>query len=387
LNAGVYSLEARKDKHRPAKQDIEVVAGDKRVVDLQPTPIYGSIDVMTTPSGAAISINKKDYGSTPNTVDKLLIGDYTVQLSKPGYASVNKTVTVTEGKSTELNETLANGKSVSITSTPVGATLYIDGTSAGATPYSGSLTFGSHLLKIEMDGKKAEKTVMIAQSGGGTNFRLSFVVIPTDMDGNVYKTVKIGAQVWMAENLRTTKYNDGTSIPKITDDTTWSHLTSPGYCYYNNDTANKNTYGALYNWYTVNTGKLAPTGWHVPTDAEWKTLGDYLIANGYNYDGTTTGNKIAKSLAATTLWKTYITVGIIGNDLTKNNTSGFAALPGGYRFSLGTFFKVGDGGYWWSSTEKSTGAACFWALNYLNNSIGRSDSAKSDGSSVRCVRD
>ncbi|MCX6309133.1 MAG: PEGA domain-containing protein, partial [Bacteroidia bacterium] len=110
LNAGVYSLEARKDKHRPAKLDIEVVATDKRVVDLQPTPIYGSLDVMTTPSGATITLNKKEYGTTPNTMNKLLIGDYTLKLSKTGYATVNKTVTVTEGKSIELNEILTNGK-------------------------------------------------------------------------------------------------------------------------------------------------------------------------------------------------------------------------------------------------------------------------------------
>src|SRR5665647_1584626 len=87
-----------------------------------------------------------------------------------------------------------------------------------------------------------------------------------DIDGNVYHTVKIGTQVWMVENLKTTKYNDGTSIPNIIDGTTWSNLTTPGFCFYNNDAANKNIYGALYNWYTVNTGKLAPTGWHVSTD-------------------------------------------------------------------------------------------------------------------------
>ncbi|MDD4729737.1 MAG: FISUMP domain-containing protein, partial [Dysgonamonadaceae bacterium] len=121
-------------------------------------------------------------------------------------------------------------------------------------------------------------------------------VTVTDIDDNVYHTVTIGTQVWMVENLKTTKYNDGTSIPLVSDGTAWSNLATPGYCFYNNDAANKSTYGALYNWFTVNTNKLAPTGWHVPTDAESTTLENYLIANGFNYDGTTTGNKIAKSM-------------------------------------------------------------------------------------------
>ena len=175
-----------------------------------------------------------------------------------------------------------------------------------------------------------------------------------DVDGNVYSTVTIGTQIWMVENLKTTKYNDGTSIPLVSDDTAWFNLSTPGFCWYNNDAANKNIYGALYNWYTVNTNKLAPTGWHVPTDAEWAMLENYLIANGYNYDGTTTGNKIAKSLAATTLWNTYTTVGTIGYDLTKNNTSGFAGLPSGYRSYIGPFNYIGSNGYWWSSTETNT---------------------------------
>ncbi|MCX6309152.1 MAG: fibrobacter succinogenes major paralogous domain-containing protein [Bacteroidia bacterium] len=209
----------------------------------------------------------------------------------------------------------------------------------------------------------------------------------TDMDGNVYTTVTIGTQTWMVENLKTTKYSDGTSIPLVSDGTAWAALSTPGYCYYNNDAANKNIYGALYNWYAVNTGKLAPTGWHVPTDAEWTILENYLIANGYNYDGTTSGNKIAKALAASMLWNTSTTVGAIGNDLTKNNTSGFTALPGGYRYSNGTFYSIGNYGNWWSSTEYSTTSAWYRNLNCNYSNLNRSVSTKSYGFSVRCVRD
>jgi uncharacterized protein (TIGR02145 family) len=101
-----------------------------------------------------------------------------------------------------------------------------------------------------------------------------------DIDGNVYKTVTIGKQVWMAENLKTAKYNDGKTIPLVTDNTEWSNLSAPAYCWYNNDIANKEVYGALYNWYTVNTNKVCPKGWHIPIDAEWTTLTTYLGGEG-----------------------------------------------------------------------------------------------------------
>ena len=122
-----------------------------------------------------------------------------------------------------------------------------------------------------------------------------------DADGNSYKVVKIGDQTWMDENLKTTKFNDGTAIPYTKDNSVWSAsvlASTPAYCWYSDDTY-QNAYGALYNWYAVNTGKLAPVGWHVATDDEWTILGNYLMANGYNYDGTTTSNKYAKSLATT----------------------------------------------------------------------------------------
>ena len=99
----------------------------------------------------------------------------------------------------------------------------------------------------------------------------------TDVDGNSYHTVKIGTQTWMVENLKTTKFNDGSPIPLIRDSSTWKASLTPGYCFYKNDSAkNKSTYGALYNWNAVNTGRLAPKGWHVPTDAEWTVLINYV---------------------------------------------------------------------------------------------------------------
>jgi uncharacterized protein (TIGR02145 family) len=131
----------------------------------------------------------------------------------------------------------------------------------------------------------------------------------TDTDGNVYQAVKIGNQIWTVENLRVTRLNDGTAIPLDTSTVTWdslwyNSLTIPAFCYYNNmtNTDSIKKWGALYNWYAVNTGKLAPKGWHVPTDSEWEVMQSYLVINGYNYDGTTdtTNNKIAMALASQT---------------------------------------------------------------------------------------
>ena len=218
----------------------------------------------------------------------------------------------------------------------------------------------------------------------------------TDADGNVYQTVKIGNQVWTVENLRTTKYDDGSAIPLVTDSAAWAALTTPGYCYYNNTTNADNIkkFGALYNWFAVDTKKLAPKGWHVPTDAEWITLENYLIANGYNWDGTTTDNKIAKSMAAKTDWEIIrsTTPGGIDNDLSKNNRSGFSAIPGGLRASVGSvssFGNIGRDGWWWSATETDASRTYSRSLNGGLGTLFRFSrgNPKSSGFSVRLLRD
>lgn len=208
----------------------------------------------------------------------------------------------------------------------------------------------------------------------------------TDIDGNNYHTVTIGTQVWMLENLKTTKYNDGTSIPNVTDKAAWTNLTTPGYCWYNNAIDNKIIYGALYNWHTVNTGKLAPLGWHVPTDAEWTTLTDFLTNNGYGYGGN--GSDIAKSLAATSGWGTFSTLGTIGNEQSGNNSTGFSALPGGYcDFSTGNFSGLLNSGYWWSSTAYAENSSRIRNLNYNHTTVAPDGYNMRYGFSVRCVKD
>jgi uncharacterized protein (TIGR02145 family) len=219
----------------------------------------------------------------------------------------------------------------------------------------------------------------------------------TDADGNVYQSVRLGKQVWTVENLKTTKYNDTTAIMYVPDTSVWNKnflTTIEAYCFFESSTANGAKYGALYNWHAVKTGKLAPVGWHVPTNAEWDTLQNYLIANGYNWDGTTTGNKIAKAMASKTDWIECALVGTIGNDVSANNSSGFSALPGGSRAHDGFFLRQSFIGSWWSATENVGTAMDTWYrdLYYGSENLGSygnygSTNSKSCGMSVRLIRD
>jgi len=191
----------------------------------------------------------------------------------------------------------------------------------------------------------------------------------TDQDGNIYKTVTIGTQTWMAENLRTTKYNDGTAIPKESES-----FSTPAYCNYNNsdEAIAIATYGRMYNWFAVNTGKLAPKGWHVPTDAEWTILTDHLGGAGGAGDNLRemgTLHWTAPNTGAT-------------------NEAGFTGLPGGYSGN-DKFFDRGNTGLWWSTSESSTvpEVAVHLTMNPFASSTSLYTISKQTGISVRCIKD
>ncbi|MFC0875769.1 FISUMP domain-containing protein [Saccharicrinis sp. FJH2] len=189
----------------------------------------------------------------------------------------------------------------------------------------------------------------------------------TDVDGNVYNTITIGTQIWMKENLKTTKYNDGIAIPE--DNT--GFLRTPAFTWYNDSIQYKNPYGALYNWYVVQTGKLCPTGWHVPTNDEWMILETYLGGD------SIAGGKLKES--GLNHWNDPNT----GAD----NSSGFTAIPGGMRFPGGEYFAIGNVVHMWSSTQSEINP---WDISLSRNSysLSRSDhSEMSCGYSVRCLND
>ena len=197
------------------------------------------------------------------------------------------------------------------------------------------------------------------------------IITVTDVDGNVYNTLRLGAQLWIAENLRTTRYNDGVPIPHVTANTQWANLTTGAYSYYNNNpSAYRDVFGALYNWNAVNTGKLCPEGWHVPSDEEWAKLAEFLGGEGV------AGGKLKES--GTSYWKEPNTGAI-------NNTQ-FSALPGGSRIFDGSFYNISQRGIWWSSTEYSANNSYTRLLDFEYKTLFRTTFEKRGGLSVRCIK-
>jgi uncharacterized protein (TIGR02145 family) len=194
----------------------------------------------------------------------------------------------------------------------------------------------------------------------------------TDIDGNTYATIQIGTQVWMAENLRTTRYRNGDPIPNVTEAEMWGNLSSGAWCHYANDPSYEVPYGKLYNWHTVkDPRKLCPAGWHVPTDGEWEVLSDYLGGE------SVAGGKMKS--AGTQHW--------VAPNFVGTNDSGFSGLPGGGRGSSGNFDVLGSLGYWWSASESGAESAWDRNLNFNNAVIYRYSYLKRNGFSLRCLRD
>jgi uncharacterized protein (TIGR02145 family) len=192
----------------------------------------------------------------------------------------------------------------------------------------------------------------------------------TDIEGNVYKTIIIGTQTWMAENLKVTKYRNGDPIANVIYDTAWKYLTTGAYCNYKNEANYATTYGRLYNWYAIfDSRNIAPAGWHMPTEKEWSDLSNYL--------GNNAGYKLKET--GSTHWKE-------ANE-GATNSSGFTALPGGWRFFEGDFYSIGYHGDWWCSADSISANPYYKELLFDNNDLWVTSNFKSIGLSVRCVKD
>jgi uncharacterized protein (TIGR02145 family) len=213
-----------------------------------------------------------------------------------------------------------------------------------------------------------------------------------DADGNRYPVVRIGKQKWMARNLKTTKYSSGEDIPYISDSLEWVMLRDQGVCWYRNVESSKNKFGGIYTWYVTSWGNPCPVNWHVPSEADWDTLQNYLIKNGYNYDLTTNDNKIAKAMSYNNNqlsynWLVDLNTGVPGNIdyMGALNKSGFSALPAPTRGTSG-FSYIGYNVIWWTSDSDGT-FAFYRAIQHNWEDLQRNRTSKWAGLSIRCIRD
>lgn len=222
-----------------------------------------------------------------------------------------------------------------------------------------------------------------ARNGAGTAYgnEVQLLTRMSDREGNIYRTVMIGTQVWMAENLKVTQFNGGTPIPYITGNTNWAGQTAAAYCWYSDAPANEDLYGALYNWFAASSGNLCPTGWRVPSDADFNTLELYIGVpsaniNDWGWRGTTEGSEL-KSTAG---W---------ADNGSGTNTSGFDARPAGYRqHTSGASYGANSLAYFWTTTEHAAVPAEGWFrhLSNVENRVNKAATLKTAGKSVRCVK-
>lgn len=295
-------------------------------------------------------------------------------LTTDDVSAITQTTAISGGNITDDGggTVTARGVCWSISQSPTLADSYTDD---GA----GTGTFTSNITGLNTGTTYYVRAYASNEAGTAYGNEVSFTTEPlTDADGNVYETVIIGDQLWMAENLKTTKYNDGTDIPLVINGWKWASLISPGFCWYDNDRETYgDIYGALYNWFAVNTDILCPDGWHVPDNEEWNILTDYL-------GGAEIAGGILKE-TGTTHWKSPNT------DAT--NESGFTGRPGGFRSRYwdtkcyGIFGHLGKYGYWWSSSDFDANSANKRELGYNSGSVIGNYVDKGKGLSVRCIKD
>ncbi len=347
----------------PQKMTYQAVIRNSSNVLVTASPVGMRISILRgSPTGA--SVYQETYNPNPQTNENGL-----VTLEIGGGIPLTGTFAAIDWS--------ANTYFIKTETDPTGGTNYtITGTSQLlSVPYALYAKTSEKANQLEFEMYKLKHSMIAGEMG-------------TDIDGNIYNTVKIGSQVWMAENLKTTRYRNGDLIGTTnpaTYDITGESTPKYQWAYDGND-SNVTIYGRLYTGYAVaDSRNVCPTGWHVPTDTEWTTLTDYLTNNGYGWGGS--GTLIGKSMAATWGWMSCQYAGTIGNDQAGNNSSGFTALPGGSRNPNGKSYYVGEYGTWWSSTDFSSIAAYHRNMYNEGSSVLRSNMGKENGISVRCLKD
>lgn len=366
---------------------VEIVNDDLESLSIYPNPILESSTLSFYSKTAGITLIKVYSIDGKNILDfkcnleigrnsfqlNMPVGIYNIQVTGNGYHCRTKAISQSLTCLTaqiQMKSLNTNTYQQNVKTSGLSTILYAPGNQLLLKAYSGKNS------TVVTDKPTTSKTI---------NFEF---VECKDADNNNYGVVRIGDQIWMVENLKSTKYNDGTAILNATNNTILADTSKAIYSWYNFDIKNKDVYGALYNLNCVKTTKLAPLNWHIAYDEEWTVLENFLIANGYNYDGTTSGNKIAKSLSSNILWKGDSKVdtinGVIVNNLAANNSSGFNAVPGGSFYD--TFSGIGFNASWWGLTQNIAKAS---VRDMYNNITGTERTTNFDenkwGMSVRCV--
>ncbi|MCA0447313.1 MAG: PEGA domain-containing protein [Bacteroidetes bacterium] len=382
LMAGKATLSIHDSRVDPYEQTISIESGETFTLDLQLVKRSGYLQILH-PDGFSLKINGENKTKLPGTqMVELFEGDYTVEVKRPGFQSLSNTFNMKKGVVLNWEPVfLPVLVPVTIETEPNGATVYLvrngETEVLGFSPVNEKKAVGEVEFLIKKEGLKDYRFKVILEDGipfiRKINLNTIFTVQYgkfTDINGNIYKTVMIGDQEWLAENLRTTKYNDGTLIENVSDNGFWVKASAGAYCAYDNKESNASTYGYLYNWYAVNSGKLAPKGegWRVPAESDWVKLSSFLG-----------GSKNAG-------------VKLLSDSGWPKNTGGtdevgFKSLPGGFRFAQdGNFFKLGTFGYWWSSTSFNSHDARTWEIGYVGGEFKNDYYPKENGFSVRLVR-
>ncbi|MCA0447280.1 MAG: PEGA domain-containing protein [Bacteroidetes bacterium] len=390
LKDGVYTLVVNDSRFDPYHETVTVGSGETRLLEL---PLVKRVGVLQIDHSDAFEVSVNGTVYTKKAGIQLLEffeGSYQAKIKRTGFASVEFSFVIQKGKIVSWTPVFKPILvQVKLTSEPEGASVVLirngEKKVLGFTPIEEQISAGEVEFLFSSDGftdykfketvvegkpltRKINLSDLSAKNQPGISPKGVETVI--DSDGNVYHTVKIGTQEWTVENLRTTKYNDGTPIAKITDQSTWANRTTEAYCAYDNNENNVTKYGYLYNWYVVNTGKLAPEtgGWRVPTDDDWDKL--MTAVGGSSAEGT--------KLKSKTGWNR----GGNGTD-----DYGFSALPGGGRGYNGGFSNVGYYGNWWSSKPDDTYYSWNRGINFDDSEVSRGTGNNRDGFSVRLVRD
>jgi uncharacterized protein (TIGR02145 family) len=397
LNPGPTRIKLSKTKYQTFDTIMNVQSSINEVltINLKPSTLW--LNITSNPSGAQVMLDGVNIGITPLSKELDLSynskqGSRSLKLTLSEYADQSQIIQVYPSKDplkVDVDFKKIEGQ-FSIESIPSGADVFIDAIYYGQAPLKGALPLGKYSVELKMEGFiPSTKEDIIINSKTTANLKKNLILnkeqlenieadfvdgeLLIDASGNSYKSVKIGNQVWMAENLKTDRYSNGDLIPNIKGNFEWSNLKAGAWTSYNNSSQNDEIYGKLYNWYAVSDKRnVCPDRWHVPTDKEWTILTNYL-------GGEAVAGEKMKSTGET-IWKK-------SSYESSTNESGFSGLPGGYRDFNGPWLDIGGYGYWWSSSEHDAGFGWSCILNYGSGNAIKYSFNKRGGFSVRCLMD